>query len=117
MYREQGRRNVDLYFDHSLPFKLFDDRSKDLIELAAFVYNTQIKCSLIVSDGDEKSKVLHFHIPVRDYCFWKQDTVNNLLAQLLHSLTGDEYRFVFHKLNEPQKHKSGGKKLSGKENL
>ena len=110
-YRSQYKRNVDLYFDSSMPFDLFDDRTKDFIEISAFLYAAEIKFSTIKNNNEEEPKALNLHIPVRDYNFWKQPEIISLLGELLYFLSGDEYRFIFLKMNQIKNKKRSGRKI------
>jgi len=74
-------------------------RAKDLVEIAAYVFSADRKIKRGTIDSVEYqswSRNLHFVIKVRDYKFWKQDSVKKILADTLKFMTGDSsYSFEF----------------------
>ena len=100
-YKTQCKRNVSLLFDDSFKLNDLDDRIQDLIEIAGYIYSAEIKSSLEQSDETEAAnKLFSFYIGVRDYNFWKQSEIKTLLDALLHFLTGNNYNFIFSKINQ-----------------
>ena len=99
VYRAQQKRNVKLCFDDPFPFDILDDRIKDLLEIAAYLFSADIKVSQIENDeGCTSSKLFNFYLEVRDVTFWKQSEVKDILNNLLSFLTGNDYRFNFSRL-------------------
>ncbi len=85
----------------------FSDRSKDLLEIAAYVYASDRMISRgtpVQLEYENWSRDLTFHVPVRDVEFWKGQEVNAKLTALLRFMTGDKsYKFIFSK----KKHEVG----------
>ena len=99
VYRAQQKRNVKLCFDDPFSFDILDDRIKDLLEIAAYLFSADIKVSQIENDeGCTSSKLFNFYLEVRDVTFWKQSEVKDILNNLLSFLTGNDYRFNFSRL-------------------
>jgi len=76
-----------------------EDRVKDLLEIAAFVYATDRNTSRGANNQVEFQKWgrnLHFVIKVRDIEFWDNITTKQLLSQTLEFVSGDNrYDFSF----------------------
>lgn len=77
----------------------FPARVLDLIELAAYVFCGDRLVSRGPKDAVEYhrwSRSLHFVVRVRDYEFWKQPCVQNMLSEALCFMSGDRsYSFTF----------------------
>ncbi|WP_133299926.1 PD-(D/E)XK nuclease domain-containing protein [Larkinella punicea] len=75
------------------------DRTRDLIEIAAFIY----AADRLIKRGETNqveyenwARELTFCIPVRDFNFWQQAEVSNKLAEALVFVSGDKsYKFHF----------------------
>ena len=80
---------------------LVDDRMRDLLEIAAFVYGAD----RLITRGTPRqleyenwSRSLIFHIGVRDFDFWTQPQASEALRKVLLFLSGDKsYTFHFSK--------------------
>lgn len=80
---------------------LVDDRVRDLLEIAAFIYGAD----RLITRGKPNqleysnwSRSLIFHIAVRDHSFWNQAPIIAALQKVLLYLSGDkEYSFHFTK--------------------
>lgn len=74
-------------------------RILDLLEIASYVFATDRSISRGAKDALEYhawSRLIDFHIRVRDYEFWTQPTVTTALSNTLTFMTGDaEYTFHF----------------------
>ncbi len=77
----------------------FSDKSKDLLEIAAYVYASDrmiTRGKTVQLEYDNWSRDLTLHIPVRDPEFWKGQDVYAKLIALLRFMTGDKsYKFIF----------------------
>ena len=103
-YRKQQNRNINLCFNDSFSFEYLDDRVKDLVEIAAYLFSAEIKYASSELDSNEDTpRLFDVYIEVRDYNFWKQTEINTILARLLKFLTGNEYKFNFSKLAVKEK--------------
>lgn len=74
-------------------------RILDLVEIASYVFAADRSISRGAKDALEFhawSRLIDFHIRVRDYEFWTQSTVTTALSNILTFMTGDaEYTFHF----------------------
>lgn len=81
-------------------FKL-NDRGKDLLEIAGYVFAADRKTARGRSNAVEYhswARSFHFHIGVRDLKFWNKPDIQTLLEQALCFMTGDHsYKFTFSK--------------------
>jgi 7-cyano-7-deazaguanine synthase in queuosine biosynthesis len=79
-----------------------EDRVKDLVEIASYVYCGDRLRSRGASDQpffDRWSRDLHFVITVRDIDFWNRVEVKSALSSSLTAMTGDEtINFTFQKI-------------------
>lgn len=84
-----------------------DDRIKDLLEIAGYVYAADRKTSRGLSDAVEYqnwSRNFKFIIKVRDHKFWNRSIVKSHLNELLTFMTGDnsyEFQFDAGRSNQP----------------
>lgn len=83
---------------------LIKDRSKDLLEIAAFVFAADRNTSRGKDDNlfyERWDREFDFHIPVRDLDFWDNDEIKDLLNDALKYMSGDRvYKFNFYKNND-----------------
>lgn len=99
----------DGYKDKNVKIKLtefvtgiykLEDRYKDLMEIASFVFAADRKASRgsdEVVEAHSWSRIFEFHIGVRDLAFWTDDEAKILLIELLKFITGDHnYEFNFY---------------------
>ncbi len=77
-----------------------DDRKKDLLEIAGYVFGADRKTSRGAKDTLDMhswSRDFEIHIKVRDLDFWDRPKVKKLLDESLSFMTGDhKYKFVFY---------------------
>ncbi len=80
---------------------------QDLLEIATYIYSGDQNVSrggrAIFEYANDWHRNLYYEIPVREYDFWTNEEISRLLANTLSFMSGDTYRFSFHKLsgNEP----------------
>ncbi|MBZ0183348.1 MAG: 7-cyano-7-deazaguanine synthase [Melioribacteraceae bacterium] len=78
-----------------------NERYKDLIEIASFVYTADRKASRgteTVVEAHSWSRIFEIHIGVRDLKFWNSSEIKEKLNELLKFITGDHhYEFCFYK--------------------
>lgn len=99
----------DDYKDKNVKIKLTDfvtgiykleDRYKDLMEIASFVFAADRKASRgndEIVEAHSWSRSFEIHIGVRDLQFWLSEEVKALLSKLLKFITGDHiYEFYFY---------------------
>ena len=68
------------------------DRVLDLLEMASYVFAADRRICRGEKDSVEYhswSRVLHFHIRVRDYDFWTSSAVKACLSEAMVFMTGD----------------------------
>lgn len=99
----QGRNknvNIDLIDFGTSVYKL-SKRVKDLLEIAGYLFAADRESSRGKPDNVEYhswSRSFHIHIKVRDYKFWNNEKVKQLLEDILCFITGDKnYKFTFYK--------------------
>lgn len=77
-----------------------NDRKRDLLEIAGYVFAADRKCSRGCSDNVEMhswSRNIELHIKVRDLKFWNNEDVKKKLNDALSFMTGDlRWSFIFH---------------------
>lgn len=77
-----------------------EDRYKDLMEIASFVFAADRKASRgndEIVEAHSWSRSFEIHIGVRDLRFWMNEETNELLCKLLKFITGDHnYEFHFY---------------------
>ncbi len=77
----------------------------DLMELAALVYAADQACKRTggktVEWGEKWHRTFRFEIAVREPDFWNDDAMVDALVDTLGFLTGDNYEFVFTRLQNP----------------
>ncbi len=94
-------QNVNLELPHFIKQVNFhfQNRTKDLLEIAGYVYATDRMIKRGKSDQVEYqswSRKFHFFIKVRDYQFWKKIKVAEQLNALLSFVSGDaSFQFTF----------------------
>ena len=78
---------------------------EDLLEIAAYVYCADQAVPRGGSGardiGAKWRRNMYFIIPVRDYAFWRQEKVTEVLQDMLGFLSDDDYKFYFTKLKRP----------------
>lgn len=98
---ENGKKNVNINLNNFVTniYKL-DDRYKDLLEIAAYIFAADRRTYRGRPDDLEYhswSRSFHIHIPVKDYNFWDKPEVKELLEQALCFMSGDHgYKFTFY---------------------
>lgn len=97
----KGKNQVRLRLDHLTRrmASALDDVSRDLIEIASYVYvadQTAKRGGLKEFEYGEKwRRRFRFEIPVRQPDHWNSETVREALCNLLCFMTDDDYEFVF----------------------
>lgn len=99
--REEGQPNVRLRLpDFVRDVYHLPDRCLDLLEMAAYVFAADRLVQRGRRDDVEYhgwSRSVEFHIRVRDFPFWSNELVGNVISRALEFMTGDKsYAFVFY---------------------
>lgn len=81
-----------------------DDRLKDLLEMAGYIFAADRKTSRGKPNDLEYhswERALTFHFSVRDFEFWEKPEIKNLLKRALLFMSGDhKYEFHFHQAGQ-----------------
>ncbi len=99
---EKALRNVELDYFDPFPGDILSSRLKDLREITAYVFSANVRTNYDFPRPvypPQPGRSFSFHINVRDYDFWMQQDIKELLEQLLLSMSRDDnYRFSFYKM-------------------